>query len=321
MGDFEKYLAALKERLGVSPPESREILEEFEAHLNDKASDLEAQGMDSEAARAMAVKHMGDPSDISRRMRLVYGYADWQDILLSTLPHLMIAGLFAFDLCCNYFIISTMLAFIGGVTWANWRYGNPSKWSYTWMGYAMAAPTLSLLVGFHAVAYGGWNLLTGRGLPTFDPTILLLIGCAPFAMYFVLKCAHEMVKKDWLWLSFATLPLPIFGSWVLFFHSYDVFMGVRLQMLGERDVTHIASFVVLALMSVLYLKLGRRAFKMTLLLVIAGSLGMMTSVTMPAGFQLPNLAMISSAYVALFTAPILWKTVILRQRMLHSPAL
>ena len=321
MGDVERYLAALKGRLGVNPAETQEILEEFEAHLHDKASDLEAQGMDGETAKAMAVKHMGDPSDISRRMRLVYGYADWPDILLATFPHLMVTALFVFNLCCNYFVIAVMLACVSGVTWANWRHGNPSKWSYTWVGYAIAAPSISLLISFHAVVYGGWALLTGSGLPTFDPMLLLLIGCAPFAMYYVMKCAHEMVKKDWLWLSFATLPLPIFGSWVLLFHSYQAYVGVHLEMLGERDVTQIAAFVVMALMTVLYLKLGRRAFKMTLLLVSAGGLGMMTTVTMPAGFQLPNLAMISVAYLALFTAPILWKTVMLRQQVIHSPAL
>ena len=320
MGDFERYLAALKERLGVSPAESKEILEEFEGHLNDKASDLEAQGMDSDSAKSMAVKHMGDPSDISRRMRLVYGYADWQDILLATFPHLMIAGLFVFELCCNYFVIATMLAFITGVTFANWRQGSPSKWSYTWIGYAIAAPSISLLVSFHAVVYGGWALLNGRGLPIFDPMVILLIGCAPFAMYYVLKCAHEMVKKDWLWISFATLPLPIFGAWVLVFHSYEVYMGVHLEMLGQRDISQIAAFVVLALMTALYLKVGKRWFKLALLLVGAATLGLMTSITLPAGFHLPNVAMILTAYVALFTAPVLWKTVIQRQQVIQRPA-
>ena len=320
MGDFERYLAVLKERLGVSPAESKEILEEFEGHLHDKASDLEAQGMDRDAAASMAVKHMGDPSDISRRMRLVYGYADWQDIVLATLPHLMIAGLFVFELCCNYFIIATMLVFITGVTYSNWRHGNPSKWSYTWIGYAMAAPSISLLVSFHAVVYGGWALLNGRGLPIFDPMVLLLIGCAPFAMYYVLKCAHEMVKKDWLWISFATLPLPIFGSWVLLFHSYEVYMGVHLEMLGQRDISQVAAFVVLTLMTALYLKVGKRWFKLTLLLVGAATLGLMTSIALPAGFHLPNMAMILTAYVALFTAPVLWKTVMQRQQVIHSPA-
>ena len=321
LGDFERYLAALKERLGVSPAESKQILEEFEGHLNDKASDLEAQGMDSETAKSMAVKHMGDPSDISRRMRLVYGYADWQDILLSTLPHLMIAGLFVFELCCNYFVIATMLVFITGVTYANWRHGNPSKWSYSWIGYAIAAPSISLLISFHAVVYGAWTLVKGQGLPTFDPMILLLIGCAPFAMYYVLKCAHEMVKKDWLWISFTTLPLPIFGSWVLIFHSYEVYMGVHLEMLGQRDVTQVGSFIALALMTPFYLRVGKRWFKLALLLVSACILAMITSVSLPAGFHLPNAAMLFSAYLALFTAPILWKTVIQRQQVVHSPAL
>ena len=321
MGDFERYLAALKERLGVGQAETQEILEEFESHLRDKASDLEAQGIDSETAKAMAVKHMGDPSDISRRMRMVYGYADWQDILLAVSPHLAIAGLFLFELCCNYFVIATLLACITSVTWANWRHGNPSKWSYSWIGYAIAAPAISLLISIHAVGYGAWTLLAGQGLPIFDPIVILLIGCAPFAMYSVLKCAHEMVKKDWLWISFATLPLPILGSWALLFHSYEIYMGVHVEMLGQQDFAQVAAFLGIALMTAFYLKVGNRGFRMTLLLVGAGGLGMMTSITMPAGFHLPNVAMMFTAYLALFAAPVLWKTVIRRQQVIHSPAL
>ena len=71
MGDFEKYLATLRERLAVEPFEAREIIKEIEAHLKDKAADLEAQGMDGATARTFAMQHMGDPFDISRRMRRV----------------------------------------------------------------------------------------------------------------------------------------------------------------------------------------------------------------------------------------------------------
>lgn len=321
LGDFETYLATLKERLGLRQAEAQNFIDEVETHLHDKASDLQSQGIDFESARTLAVKHMGDPSDISRRMRLVYGCAEWHEILLAACPHLMIASLFLFGMCCNYFIIAAMLATIGSVAWLNWRNGNPSKWSYTWIGYAIAAPVFGALVALQATGYGAWMLLNGRNVPVFDPMVILLIGSAPFAMVYVVKLAHEMVKRDWLWLSLSALPLPILGSWVLFFHSNELYMGVHLEMLGQMDYTHLGVFVAMSVTTALYLKLGKRLLKVSLLLVSATALATVTSAAMPVGLHLPNLVMMFSAYLALFAAPVLWKALIDRQgrqQVMHS---
>lgn len=317
--DFESYLTALKERLGIGPTEAQEVIDELECHLVDKASDLESQGVDQDEARALAMEHLGDPEDISRRIRLVYGYAGWTDVLLAVTPHLMMAGLFLTNVCCNYFLIALFLGIIICVSWMNWRNGNPSKWSYSWLGYAMAAPAVSLLIAAHAVGYGAWSLVEHRDLLVFDPKVVLLIGSAPFAMYYVLKVAHEMVKRDWLWVSFACLPLPIFGSWALFVHSYEIYRGVHIEMLGPRDYSQMGIFVAMALMTALYLKLGKRIYKVALLALAAGTLGIVASVSLPAGFQLPNIVMIFLAYVALFTIPVLWKAVINRQQLVQRP--
>ncbi len=319
--DFESYLAALKERLGIGPAEAQEVIDELECHLLDKASDLESQGVSLGEARELAMEHLGDPEDISRRMRLVYGYAGWRDILLAVAPHLMMASLFLVNACCNYFLIAIFLGIVTCVSWMNWRHGNPSKWSYSWLGYAVAAPVVSLVLATHAVGYGAWSLVEQRNILIFDPKVILLIGCAPFAMYYVLKVAHEMVKRDWLWVSFASLPLPIFGSWALFVHSYELYRGVHIEMLGPRDYSTMGIFLALALTTVLYLKLGKRTYKVALLALGAGSLGIIASINLPAGFQLPNIVMISLAYAALFTIPILWKAAINRHQLIQRPVL
>lgn len=115
--DFESYLAALKERLGIGPAEAQEVIDELECHLLDKASDLESQGVSLGEARELAMEHLGDPEDISRRMRLVYGYAGWRDILLAVAPHLMMASLFLVNACCNYFLIAIFLGIVTCVSW------------------------------------------------------------------------------------------------------------------------------------------------------------------------------------------------------------
>jgi len=316
LGDFESYLAAFKDRLGLGPAEAQEIIDELETHLNDKVKDLEAQGVDGQTARTLAVQHLGDPSDIARRMRLVYGYAGWSDVVLAALPHLMVCGLFLFKFCCNYFVIALALSAIAALTWYDWRKGNPSNWSYSWLGYVIVAPVVSFLIAIHAIGYGAWVLLTGRSLPVFDPMIIVLIACAPFAMYSLLKLAREMVRRDWLLVSFAALPVPVFGSWVLFYHSYEVYMGIHLEMLGAVDYLDMGIFVGLAVITGLYLKLGRRALKVGLLLVSAVTLGVVTAIALPPGFNLPNAAMVFLAYIGLVALPVLWKLAMNRPRSL-----
>lgn len=310
--DFENYLLVLKERLGGQAEEAQEIIAELETHLRDKAFDLEAQGVESGAARSLAMMHLGDPADICRRMRQVYGYANWQDIVLVVCPHLIMASLFLFELCCNYFVVAVVLAGMTLVSWMNWRSGHPSKWSYSWLGYAVAAPSLAFLISLHGVGYGAWLLITGQGLPVFDPILILLIGCSPLAVWNVAKISHEMVKRDWLWVTFASLPLPVLGSWVLFFHSHEVYLGVHLEMLGQMDYTHIGIFVALGLISAFYMKVGRRAMRVSVLLCSAVALGYISSVSMPAGLNVSNMAMVFAAYSALFAAPVLWKALMNR---------
>ena len=226
------------------------------------------------------------------------------------------ASLFLFKLCRNYFIVAALLAGISMVTWTNWRNGSSNKWSYSWLGYAVAAAAISVIVSVHAVSYGAWLLLTGRGLPVFDP-LLLLIGCSPLAMWNVARLAHEMVKRDWLWVSFAALPLPMLASWVFFLHSDEVYLGVNLEMLGQMAYTHIIIFVALALMTALYLKIGRRAIRLSILLAGAAALGYVGCASRPSGLHLPNLAMMFVAYLALFAAPVLWKSLIHRHRLIQ----
>jgi len=307
LGDFESYLVAFRERLGLGSAESQEIVEELESHLNDKARDLEGQGFDGQTARILAVRHLGDPSEMARRMRLVYGYAGWTDVMLAALPHLMVGSMFLLEFCCNYFIIALFLGAITAVTWYGWHKGSPSKWLYSWLGYVIVAPVVSFLIAIHAIGYGAWVMLTGKGLPVFDPMIILLICCAPFAMYSLLKLAREMVRRDWLLVSFAALPVPVFASWVLFFHSYEIYMGIHVEMLGNVDYLDMGIFVGLAVITGLYLKLGRRALKVGLLLVSAVTLGIVTAIAMPPGFNLTNAAMVFLAYIGLIALPVLWK--------------
>ena len=144
--ELANYLHALARRLHLDPAEKDEIILELEAHLEDKAAELETQGVDKDTAMARAVEEMGAPNAVARGMYEVHSPGVWRDVLLATIPHFLLAAFFALHLWSHYFLVSLLLIAIAFVTWRNWRAGSPSKWSYSWMGFALASKSLG--VGF-----------------------------------------------------------------------------------------------------------------------------------------------------------------------------
>src|SRR3990167_9499125 len=96
--DFASYLHSLARRLHLEPDEEREIILELEGHLEDKNAELEMQGMDREAARTLAIREMGAPQAVASRMYNVHSPGEWRDVLLSTVPHFLLAAIFALHL-------------------------------------------------------------------------------------------------------------------------------------------------------------------------------------------------------------------------------
>ena len=105
-GPINNYLNALARRLHLDPQNEREILEELQAHIEDKAAELEAQGLDRETALNCAVEEMGAPRTLASRMYAVHSTGVWRDVALAMLPHFLLAALFALHLWSHYFLVS-----------------------------------------------------------------------------------------------------------------------------------------------------------------------------------------------------------------------
>ena len=207
--EFTDYLHSLARRLHLEPNQEQDIILELEGHLEDKAADLEAGGLDRDAALRIAVEEMGAPETVASGMYAVHSPGVWRDVMLAIIPHFLLAALFALHLWSHYFLVALLLIGIALVTWRNWRAGNPSKWSYSWMGYTLAAPALSWLLSLIALAYGGWTLVTTGSLPFNVVLFVLLIGYVPFSMWIVFGAARKVMQRDWLLASLTALSLPL----------------------------------------------------------------------------------------------------------------
>ena len=144
------------------------------------------------------------------------------------------------------------------VTWRNWKAGRPSKWSYSWLGYTLAAPILSWMLSLITLAYGGWTLVTTGELPFNVVLFFLLIGYVPFSMWIVCNVVCKVVRQDWLLASLTALPFPFLTSWVLFLNWQGGLWSDHKEHMQATDTERALIFLALAVTTAVFLRVGPR---------------------------------------------------------------
>jgi len=313
--ELTNYLHVLARRLHLDPAEEDEIILELETHLEDKAAELETQGVDRDTAMARAVEEMGAPNVVARGMYEVYSPGVWRDVLLATIPHFLLAAFFALHLWSHYFLVSLLLIAIAFVTWRNWRAGSPSKWSYTWMGYSLAAPALFWLLSLIALGYGAWTLLTAGQLPFNVVLFFLLIGYVPFSMWIMANVIFEMVKRDWLLASLTALPFPFLTSWILFLNWQGGLWSEHAERMQDSDTARAFIFVAMAVSTAVFLKVGPRLLRIGLLTVTTSILVIITAASLPVRLNALAVILMIVASLAFLLSPAMLESKIERRQL------
>lgn len=313
--ELANYLHALARRLHLDPAEKDEIILELEAHLEDKAAELETQGVDKDTAMARAVEEMGAPNAVARGMYEVHSPGVWRDVLLATIPHFLLAAFFALHLWSHYFLVSLLLIAIAFVTWRNWRAGSPSKWSYSWMGYSLAAPALSWLLSLITLGYGAWTLLTTGHLPFNVVLFFLLIGYVPFSMWIMANVIFKMVKRDWLLASLTALPFPFLTSWILFLNWQGGLWSEHAERMQDSDTARAFIFVAMAVTTAVFLKVGPRLLRIGLLTVTTSILVIITAASLPVSLNALAVILMIVASLAFLLSPAMLESKIERRQL------
>jgi hypothetical protein len=301
--EFADYLHSLARRLHLEPAEEQDIVLELEGHLEDKAAELESYGVDRETAFKRAVREMGAPESVASGMYQVHSPGVWRDVMLSTVPHFLLAALFALHLWSQYFLVALLLIGIALVTWRNWRAGNPSKWSYSWMGYTLAAPTLSWLLSLITLSYGGWTLVTTGQLPFNVVLFFLLIGYVPFSMWIVFGVVRKVIRRDWLLASLTALPFPFLTSWVLFLDWEGGLWSENAERMQSSDTARAGIFLALAVTTAVFLKVGPRLVRIGLLTLTTAVLVTITAASLPVSLSVLAMLMMIVASVVFLLSP------------------
>lgn len=303
-GAINNYLNSLARRLHLDPLREREILEELQTHIEDKVAELEAEGVERDTALAAAIEEMGAPRNLASRMYAVHSTTGvWWDVVLAMVPHFLLAALFALHLWSHYFLVSLVLVGIAFVTWRNWRAGRPSQWSYTWMGYTLAAPAISWLLSLMTLGYGAWTLLTKGELPFNMVLFFLLVGYVPFSMWIVFNVVSRIVKRDWLLASLTALPFPFLTSWVLFLNWSGGLWSDHAERIQQSDTARACIFLALAVTTAVFLKVGPRLLRIGLLALITSILIVITALSLPVDLGFVAVGLMILASVAFLLSP------------------
>jgi hypothetical protein len=84
-----RYLSTIRARLRLDRPKEIDIAKELETHLADSTEDYLARGFSMEEAREEAIKKLGDPKDVSRKLNMVHAFGryserPWLDAVLGS---------------------------------------------------------------------------------------------------------------------------------------------------------------------------------------------------------------------------------------------
>lgn len=301
--EFGNYIHAIARQLHLEPAQEQEIALELEAHLEDKSAELQSQGLGQQVAMDLAVREMGSGVDLAKGMYEVHSTGVWRDVLLATVPHFLLAALFALHLWSNYFLVALIVIGFTLVTWRNWRAGNPSKWSYSWLGYTLAAPVISWLLALITLGYGAWTLVTTGQLPFNLVLLALLIGYVPFSIWIVFSVVSKVVRRDWVLASLTALPFPFLTSWVLFLNWQGGLWTDHGERMQDTDTARALIFLSLAVTTAVFLKIGPRLVRIGLLTLATVILVAITAASLPVSLDMLAVLLMIVASVTFLLSP------------------
>ena len=315
-GELQSYLHALTRKLRLDPNTNREIVLELQSHLEEKTEELVEEGLTYSEARSQAMRELGHPDAIAGDMYSVHSRGSWRDILLAALPHLLLASLFALHLWTKFFLVGILLIAVIFVTLRGWKAGRP-KWTYTWLGYSMAAPVLSWLMALMTLGYGAWQFFTTGALPFSLPIYMLIIAYIPFSLWIMGNLVIRVVRQDWLLASLTALPFPFLTAWILFPNWQGGFWAANTPQVREADADRALVFLALAVTTGVFLKLGHRLLKIGLLTVSTTLLVVFTVVAVPMSIGTLSMILITLASVAFLLSPAILQSRLERSEHSH----
>ena len=260
------YLKNLKKSLHLGPRKEKEILREIQCHVEDRALELQEQGMSEDASMEEALRGLGSPNAIAEGMYNTHCRTSWGDAALASVPHLITAIYFSLHLWSNLAWVVLGYAVILAIAVGGWRSGRP-VWAYPWVGYSMAAPVAIWFFAFMALVTGAWSLMTDGTLPLHPLAYVGILIYIPLALPIMSAVLVRVVRTDWIFASLMGLPFPFIATWLVFLQGRGGMLAYQTEQFQMTDSYTSMGLLALAVTTAIFCRMRQRLPKLSLLLI------------------------------------------------------
>lgn len=294
------YLDQMGKQLHLYPQERQEILNEFEAHIEDRVNELIEGGLPRDAALNEALRALGKSDLVAGQLYEVHSRVSWYHTALATLPHLLLSLVFALHLWTAPVWVISMLVLALTITIIGWRKGRP-RWTYPWLGYCLVTPIVSWGLAMSAVGYGAWGVVANGALPLSIPIYAASFIYISFSVWIVIRIVRVIAKPDWLMGSLAVLPIPFLGFWFFYFYNGGDLLQSDVSVLKEVDTSVAIVFLIIGSATAAFFRISRRVARVALLAITAPSLIVLAWISYQGG----------AGYIAVFLFAVMSLAVLL----------
>ena len=262
------YLQDLERQLHLERPERREILFELRGHIEDSARELMDEGISTDDAFSSSINELGETKSLARRLYEVHSQGTWHQTALAILPHVLLSTVFALGWWRAPLWVSFLLIVAVATTVFGWRAGRPA-WTYPWLGYSIIAPIVAWGLAMSALGYGAWGVLTRGTLPLSIPIYVASLAYLAGSLWIIVRIVSKVAKLDWVMASLAVFPAPFILYWTYFFYAGSHSFQPDVHGMHAVNASAAIVFMIVAVATAVFLRVGRRAVRAALLLLTA----------------------------------------------------
>ena len=264
--DLKVYLGSLKRALHLDPRQETEILWEIQCHVEDRAQELQDQGMSRDDSMEEAIRSLGNPRDLAQGMYTSHSRTSLGDAALASVPHVITALYFSLHLWSSFLWVAIGYAAILSIGVLGWRSGRPI-WAYPWLGYSLALPVAVWFLSSFALAEGVWSLVTQGSMPLPLLAYVGIIVYMPLSLSIVSSVVVRVIRRDWILASLTALPFPFIGAWMVFLQGHGGFFAYYTRLFQETDAYTAMGLLTLAVTTAIFCLMRKRMLRIGLLLI------------------------------------------------------
>jgi hypothetical protein len=271
--EIRNYLEEVRVHLHLDPITEGRVLSELHTYFQEKITELKEQGFIEIEAGREAIKSFGRARAVARLLYEAHSRGSWIEAMKTSIPHLLIAGLFYIHLWHNPVLVPIVFLAIVGITLFGWWHGKPN-WLYSWIGYSLFPLLLAGFISWPTILQAVF-LLREQGTPPSWPYLLLVLVLYILSLVIIISTMIRAVKRDWILASLILVPLPILGSWLFNIEQSGGLFQTDSPSLHQWDAIMAAVLLVLAAASATFIRLRQRILKvgaLTTIGVIAGTI-------------------------------------------------